>query len=110
MNAIDKLQSMFQDNTDPSFWSHNIMEASKLCRSDNEWKHFYAFMTNPQTYNKDKVDASPTMKDISEDKLIKSIKPLPDNMVEHVFQNGAETIIHTKNEENTPESDDEKTE
>ena len=64
-------------------------------------------MTNPQTYNKDKVDVSRTMNDLSDDTL-DPIKPLPEQMVEHVFKNGDETIIHTKNEEKMPESDDEK--
>ena len=109
MNAIEKLQRMFQQNTDPSFWSHNIIESSKLCRNDNDWKHFYAFMLNPQTYNKDKVDVARTMNDLSDD-MLDQIKPLPDKMVEHVFKNGDETIIHTKNEEKMPEEDDEKTE
>ena len=109
MNAIEKLQCMFKQNTDPSFWSHNIIESSKLCRNDNDWKHFYAFMLNPQTYNKDKVDVSRTMNDIPEE-MLDPIKSLPEQMVEHVFKNGDETIIHTKNEEKMPEEDDEKLE
>ena len=111
MNAIEKLQRMFQQNTDPSFWSHNIIEASKLCRSENEWKHFYAFMTNPKGYKKELVEASKTMKDLTESELTDCIKPLPEGMVPHVFRNGDETIIHTKKtEEKSLDSDDEKIE
>jgi|AP95_1055475.scaffolds.fasta_scaffold396806_1 hypothetical protein len=107
MNAIDKLQAMFKQNTDPSFWGHNIMEASKLCRTENDFKHFYAFMTNPLMYNKEAVEHSKTMKDLSAEDLVGCIKPLPEGMVPHVFENGNETIIYTKNE--MKEEDDEKT-
>ena len=49
------------------------------------------------------------MNDIPEDTL-DPIKPLPEQMVEHVFKNGDETIIHTKNAEKQQEIDDEKIE
>ena len=39
--------------------------------------------------------------------LSNCIKPLPDGMVPHVFENGQETIIHTRNEKSM---DDEKIE
>ena len=107
MKAIEKLQCMFQTNTDPSFWSHNIIEASKLCKTQSEWKHFYAFMTNPKAYNRDLVEQSKTVGDLAKEELTDCIKPLPDGMVPHVFENGQETIIHTRNEKSM---DDEKIE
>ena len=113
MDAIEKLKEMFKTHKDPSFWSYNMIEASKLCTSEMDWKHFYAFATNPHKYNPDAVQAMKTIGDLPESEVTDCIKPLPEHMVPHVFENGTETIIHTRNE--TPDekiqetdSDDEK--
>ena len=107
MLAIEKLKTMFERNKDPSFWSYNMTEASKLCTSELDWRHFYAFATNPHGYDPEKVASMKTVGDLPASELEHCIKPLPDHMVSHVFENGRETIIHTKNEQDT-ESDDEK--
>jgi hypothetical protein len=112
MEAIERIKTLFKVNKDPSFWSHNITESSKLCRTEMDWKHFYAYITNPSGYNPEHIEQMKTLGDLPANETEGCIKPLPEYMVEDVYKNGDETVIHTRNNATSPTSiptsDDEK--
>ena len=50
IDAIEKLITLSKARPDPSFWDANIIEAHELCRDEMEQRHFYCYLTNPESY------------------------------------------------------------
>ena len=115
--AIEKLVELSKTRSDASFWDTNIIEAHKLCRNELDHKHFWSYLSNPDEYDPMLVECMKTLGDrineMNVDELNRPvILPLPDYMVETVYQNGNHISIEYKNmkDQSTIQEDDEKAE
>ena len=100
--AIAKHKTLISERNSPEFWADNIISASELLETDNDWTIFYAYLGDKENYDKNKQYV--TMADVECDK----IPPCHPLLEEVIYKNGpAETIIHVKRRPD-PE-DDEKT-
>lgn len=98
--AIAKHQEMLTEHNSPEDWADNIIEASKLLETKNDWTIFYAYLGDKEHFDKNKKYV--TMEDVECD----PIPPCDPRLEEVFYQNGpAETIIHVRRIET---SDDEK--
>jgi hypothetical protein len=97
-----------KSRADLSFWAENIMECEALCRGAHEQKHFYAYITNPYTYDYEAVEKTETMGDVEkrgelwdyENEMFQA----DDRQEAEVFKNGMELKIFVRNkDEKNPE-------
>ena len=96
--AINRLKELSLSRPDPSFWDANIIEAHTLCTSEDDHRHFWAYLTNPEESRPELVKTMRTlgdrMNEMSTDELAKPvILPLPDAMEEVVYENGNHITI-----------------
>ena len=111
MEAINEFKRLIKTRTDPSFWETNIVDAHAFCKSENDQKHYWAFLTNPQGYDPTKVENIKTLGERVDDPDFKSnIKDLPEELTQDIYQNGSETIIRTRRKDTVliENDDDEK--
>ena len=99
--SIEKFKELYSTRTDPKFWADNIVESSRLCKDDQETKHFYAYIINPNGYKYAHVESSEyrTLGDVTNDTDI-THEPYPAHMETQVFKNGNEYTIYNKNTQN----------
>jgi hypothetical protein len=108
MKAINEFKRLIKTRSDPSFWTQNIIDAHELCKSKNDHKHFWGFLTNPHGYDPTKIADMRTLGDRMDDPDYKcGIKPLPDELTQDIYKNGNEIIIRTRRKD-TAAIDDEK--
>ena len=100
--SIECFRKLQKKRADLAFWAENIMEAEDLCESNRERKHFYAYITNPHSYDYLRVEKQETLGDLEErGELV--YEPADPRQKAEVFQNGTEVKIYVRNNE-----DDEK--
>ena len=100
-----KTKDLFTRKNQSEDWSHNLIEGSKGLRTPSQWKHYYAWLANPNNYNEDEVAS------LKIDNSLTEIEPYDSCMVVETFENGpCETIINVKNRTLYGKQDDEKTE
>ena len=98
-----KKPKLFKARTASECWSDNIVEGSRGIKTKLQWRHFYAWLANPDGYNEEDVVAP------MEGLTAAVIEPYPQGMLEQRYENGTETIIHVKNTElYTNEQEEEK--
>ena len=103
MEAINEYKRLIKSRTDPSFWTQNLIDAHELCKSTNEHKHFWSFLTNPRGYDPKKVETAKTLGDRVDNPDYKcGILDLPDELTQDVYQNGHEITIRTRRKDTDP--------
>ena len=111
MEAINEFKRLIKTRTDPSFWTANIIAAHELCKSKNDHKHFWAYLTNPHGYDPKKVEHMKTLGDrVDDPDYTCGIEDLPEGLTQDVYQNGAEITIRTRRKNTDPIEHDEKSE
>ena len=96
--SIEKYKKLCSTRTHPDFWHRNLIEAEKLCKNDQETKHFMNYIYSPDSYSYDAVESEDykTLGDIIDSGDVKPIQPLPSNMQSKMYKNGNEITIITK--------------
>jgi hypothetical protein len=92
MAAIEELKRLSKKHPDPGFWAHNIVTANGLCKTDLDHKHFWSYLSNPDTYDPDLVEGMRTLGDHI-DSTECTAPPLPDCMEQIVHRNGYHILI-----------------
>ena len=90
--AIDTVDKLFKERSQPEWWADNIIEAGKHVKSANSWTKFYAYLSNPG-----KFDPDVEMETIGDSLDNMELEPLPAQLEEIRVQNGVETFIHVRN-------------
>jgi hypothetical protein len=107
MEAINEFKRLTKTRTCPSFWTANIVDAHGFCKSKNDHKHFWAFLTNPGEYNPDKVENMKTIGDRVDEVGYKcGIQDLPEELTQDIYQNGNEITIRTRRKDIAIEHDE----
>ena len=108
--SIRTYQKLCKQRKCPSFWADNIIDSEKLCKNEEEQKHFYQYITNPKEYCPELVDGVATLGELEKAGLLKDdIKCHPAGFETKVYKNGQEIILHIgENNNESRDSDDEK--
>ena len=107
--AIKNHKLLMEERTDASFWSDNIIDATKCIVDTEDWKKFYLYLCqSPVFFNRENPEIVQTLGDLEH---LPQVPPYgPDQEVE-IVENGTDRIIIVKNvSRESPESDDEKVE
>ena len=101
--CFHKTKGLFQRRTQSEDWAENIIDGSKELKTPREWKHFYAWLANPNKYDEEATEK------LVIDNTMTEIESYPKHMVVETYQNGpCETIIHVTNPTLYSQQDDEK--
>ena len=105
-NAIHTAERLFKERNSAEWWGANIIDAGKCLQTKQNWTKFYAYLSNPSTFNPN-IEYK-TLEDDEESELDQVTLDYDDvGLKEYRFENGNETIIHVKNMR-VPQVDDEK--
>ena len=92
--AIENVDRLFEQQTEPESWANNLIEASRELKNPADWTLFYAYITDPKHF--DPEHSYSTMGD-KFDKM--KLDPYQEGMIVNTYANGShDTIIHIKNE------------
>lgn len=92
--SIRKYDTLCKQRKCPSFWADNIIDSEKLCKNEEEQRHFYTYIMNPKKYKPELVDSVLTLGQLEKRGLLKDdIKRYPKNFTTKVYENGIETIL-----------------
>ena len=104
--AIHTAERLFKERNSAEWWGANIIDAGRCLQTKQNWTKFYAYLSNPSTFNPN-IEYK-TLEDDEESELDQITLDYEDlGMKEYRFENGNETIIHVKNMR-VPQVDDEK--
>lgn len=110
--SIEFFKEIIKKRSDPGFWAENIIESERLAKTPQELKHFYAYITNPHTYNYEKVEKThETLGDLESRGELPPPDPADERMTADVYKNGCEYKIFVRNntvKEDVDEENDEK--
>jgi hypothetical protein len=109
--SIEKYKKLCSTRTHADYWHRNLIDAEKLCQTEQESKHFMNFIHNPDEYSYEKVESKEyrTLGDIIDSNEVKQIKQLPSNMETKYYKNGNEiTVVNKMRDMTINEVDDEK--
>ena len=90
--AVQKTTELFKKRTTARDWSDNIIQGSSMLNTKNSWKHYYAWLGNPQNYNEEQTDQLEVVPTTEDD-----IGCYDKRLTVSKFKNGNETLIHIKN-------------
>lgn len=88
--CVKKTTDLFKRRNLAEDWANNLIEGSKGLVTGNQWKHFYAWLSNPNNYNELEVNALETVGT----ELPSNLGDYPDYMKVETFQNGVETLVY----------------
>ena len=100
--AIDTTTELFKRRRTAEDWVRNIEEGSKSLKTGHAWKHYYAWLANPQQYNEEEVNGL----DIIDTNDTSVIKEWPKCMVVETVKNGHEIIINVVKQKTDDEKDE----
>ena len=102
--AISNHKKLNKERTDPSFWSDNIIDATKCLTEQNDWAHFYAYLCqSPYAFDIENPVIGKTLGDLES---IPDVPPYPDNQYTEIHENGTDRVIYVKTRPETNLCDD----
>ena len=98
--SILKLKENFTKHNHSSSWSRNIQDASKDLKTQSEWVHFFHYLSDPRSYDFDKVIVPDKIEqeeaDLTQDDRFETV----------VYKNGNECVIHLKLKDSQDQEDE----
>ena len=70
-------------------WSRNLIEGSQKLTTGEQWKHYYAWLSNPTSYDEDEVNQLAVVGDT----VPTNLEEYPESLKVDTFQNGKETLF-----------------
>ena len=104
--CVKKTTELFKRRNLAEEWANNLIEGSKGLTTGNQWKHFYAWLSNPDNYNEEEVNALKTIGT----EIPSNLEDYPDYMKVETFQNGVETLVYVTHKDKEDEEDEKKEE
>ena len=85
-------EKLFKRNKSAESWGDNIVLGSKTIETDDQWKHYQAWLTNPLNYDFEECEKMKTLDSLPD---YENINLEYDNGLEPIFyKNGSECIVH----------------
>ena len=92
--AIHTAERLFKERNSAEWWGANIIDAGRCLQTKQNWTKFYAYLSNPSTFNPN-IEYKTLEDEESElDQVTLDYEDL--GMKEYRFENGNETIIHVR--------------
>ena len=106
--SIEHYKLISKTRSDLGFWAENILESEKIATTEQELKHFFAYITNPRTYEYTTVEQSETLGDLEKRGELPEYEPADERQTAEVYQNGREYKIFVRTKSIEDLDDDEK--
>ena len=95
--SIEAYKKLLETRTHVDDWALNLIEAEKLIESEEEGRHFYHFIMNPEAYDPKTVHTETLGDAIDKGLCTNIIEPYPEHMKMECYNNGLETFVYVRN-------------